>query len=93
MSKNYSPANSLLYFEFKALEFDCSDDRVAAVDLGLIPSLVKPMALKFWYSQLACLTLSINGAVWKTSRQATCAVGKALRIFPSWCGRQMAGNS
>ena len=50
-----------------------SDGRVVraptseAVDLGLIPSQVKPMT---WYSsQLPCLTLSLKGAVWRTSRQ------------------------
>ena len=57
----------------------CSSDQMAewyrasvsrAVDSGLIPSRVKPMTLKKnWYSQLPCLTLSIKGTVWRTSRQ------------------------
>ena len=45
-----------------------SDDRVerasasGAVDLGLIPSPLKPMTLN-WYSQLSCLRLRIKGTV------------------------------
>ena len=53
-------------------EFNSSDGRVVrapvsgAVDSGLIPSRVKPMTVK--YSRLPCLTLSIKGTVWRTSR-------------------------
>ena len=39
-----------------------------AVDSGLIPSRVKPMILKL-VLRPPCLTLSIKGAVWQTSRQ------------------------
>ena len=39
-----------------------------AVDSGLIPSRVKPITLKL-VLQLPCSTLSIEGTVWRTSRQ------------------------
>ena len=39
-----------------------------AVDLGLIPSRVKPMTLKLVFTA-SCLTLSNKGTVWRTSRQ------------------------
>ena len=51
-----------------------SDGRVVSasvsggVDLGLIPSWVKAMTSN-WYSQLPCLTFSIKGTGWRTSRQ------------------------
>ena len=38
------------------------------VDLGLIPSRVKPMTLKLVFTALG-LTLSIKRTVWRTSRQ------------------------
>ena len=54
-----------------------------AVDWVLIPSRVKPMTLKLvWYSQLLCLTLSITGTVWRTSRQ--------VRLLCHW-ERHLAG--
>ena len=45
-------------------------------------------------SQLPCLTLSIKGTVKNKPASLLVPLGKALsRIPPSWCGRQMAGNS
>ena len=42
-----------------------------AVDSALVPSRIKPMTFKWaFYSQLPCLTLSIEGTAWRTSRQA-----------------------
>ena len=54
-----------------------------AVYSGLIPSRVKPMTLN-WYSQLPCLTLSIKGTVWRTSRQVylLCRWERHLAGFP-----------
>ena len=51
-----------------------------AVCLDLIPILVKPMALKL----LSCLTLSIKGTVWRTSRQVylLCGWERHLTGFP-----------
>ena len=51
-----------------------------AVDPSLIPSLVKPFTVKL----LPCLTLSIKGTVWKTSRQVylLCCWERHLAGFP-----------
>ena len=69
-----------------------SDGRVVkasalgAVDLGLIPSRVKPMTSKL------VLTASLLDA--KPAGLLVVPLGKALSgIPPSWFGRQMAGNS
>ena len=43
-----------------------------AVDSGLVPSQVKPMAVKLVFKAFPCLTLSIDGAVRRTNRQVTC---------------------
>ena len=79
-----------------------SDGRVVrvsaskAVDLGLIPSVVKPMTtLKL------LLTVSLldaqhqrDSAENKPSSLLVVLLGKALSGIPlSWCGSQMAGNS
>ena len=40
---------------------------VKTMDLGLIPSWVKPMTLKLVFTT-SCLTLSIEETVWKTNR-------------------------
>ena len=54
-----------------------------AVDSGLISSRVKPMTLKLVFTA-PCLTLSIEGTVWSTSRQVylLCRWKKHLAGFP-----------
>ena len=47
-----------------------------AVDLGLIPSRVKPMTLKIGVHGFPALTLSIKETVSRTSKFTCCAVGK-----------------
>ena len=66
-----------------------------AVDSGLIPSRVKPMTLKL------VLTASLLDAQHerdsvenKPASSLVVPLEKALSgISPSWCGRQMTGNS
>ena len=59
------------------------------VDLGLIPGRVKPMTLK-----LAFTVSLLDSVENKPASSLVVPLEKALsRISPSWCGRQMAGNS
>ena len=64
-----------------------------AVDLGLIPSRVKPMTLKLVFT--ASLTLSIKGQCGEqASKLLVVPLGKILSgILLPWYSRQVAGNS
>ena len=70
--KNFRCVDDAVVYKIKFI--NSSDGRmnkastVGAVHSGLIPSLVEPMTANC-YSQLPCLTLSIKGTVWRTSRQ------------------------
>ena len=66
-----------------------------SVDLDLIPSRVKPMTLKLVFTSslldVQHLRDSVNN---KPASLLVVPLGKTLNgIPPSWCGRQMAGNS
>ena len=81
-------------------ERNSSDGRVVrasasgAVDLGLIPSRVKPMTLKLVFTAFSLDAQHLSDSV--TNKPASLLVvplGKAVSgIPPSWCDRQMAGN-
>ena len=66
-----------------------------AVDSGLIPSRVKPMTLKLVFTaSLLDAQHQRNNVENKPASLLVVPSGKALSgIPPSWCGRQMAGNS
>ena len=66
-----------------------------AVDLGLIPSRVKPMALKLVFTASLRGVQHLRDSVKnKPASSLVVPLGRALSgIPPSWCGRQMAGNS
>ena len=78
-----------------------SDGRVVrasaseAVDLGLIPSRIKPMTLKLLFTAfLLDAKHSRDSVKNKPASLLVMPLGKTLNgIPPSWCGRQMAGNS
>ena len=78
-----------------------SDGRVVkasasgAVDLGLIPSRVKPMTLKLVFTASLLDAQHLRDSVEnKPASFFVVPLGKALSgIPPSWCGRQIAGNS
>ena len=82
--------------------FNSSDGRVVrapacgGVDSGLIPSRVKPMALKFAFTASLLDYHSINGTMWKASQQVRllcCWEGHIEGLSPSWCSRQVTDNS
>ena len=66
-----------------------------AVDSGLIPNRVKPMTLKsIFTASLLDAQLQRDSVENKPASLLVVPLGKALdEIPPSWCGRQMAGNS
>ena len=66
-----------------------------AVDLGLFPSRVKPMTLKLVFTaSLLDAQYYRDSVKIKPVSLLVVPLGKALSgIPPSWCGRQMAGNS
>ena len=78
-----------------------SDGRVVrasasgAADSGLIPSRVKPMTLKLVFTTSLLDVQHYRDSVENKPASFTCcAGGKAFSgIPPSWCGRQVAGNS
>ena len=78
-----------LNFWFWRRKFNCSDGRMVrasapgGVDLGVIPSRVKPMTLKLVFTA-SLLDLSINGTEWRTSRQVylLCRWDRHLAGFP-----------
>ena len=80
---------------------NCSDGRVVrvsatrAVDSGLIPSRVKSMTLKLLFTASLLNAQHERDSVEnKPASLLVVPLGKALNgIPPSWCGRQMAGNS
>ena len=67
----------------------------AAVDLGLIPSRVKPMILNWIFTASLLDAQHLRDSVEnKPASLLVVALGTALAgIPPSWCGRQMTGNS
>ena len=77
-----------------------SDGRVVrasvsrAVELGLIPSWVKPMTLNLVFTaSLLDVQHQRNNVEPKPASLLVVPLGKALSgIPPSWCGRQVAGN-
>ena len=66
-----------------------------AVDLGLIPSRVKPMTLKLVFTASLLVAQHYRYSVKnKPAGLLVVPLGKALSGIPlSWCGKQMAGNS
>ena len=66
-----------------------------AVDLGLIPSRVKPMTIKLVFTASLLDVRHCRDSVEnKPASLLVVPLGKVLsEISPSWCGRQMAGNS
>ena len=64
-------------------------------DSGWIPSRVKPMTLKLVFTAFFLDTQHYKNSVEnKPASLLVVPLGKALSgIPPSWCGRQMAGNS
>ena len=65
-----------------------------AVDLGLIPSRVKPMTLKLVFAASLLDAQHSRDSVKNKPASLLIPLGKTLNgIPPSWCGRQMAGNS
>ena len=78
-----------------------SDGRVVrasasgAVDSGLIPSRVKPMTLKLVFTaSLLDAQHQRDSVEDKPASLLAVPLGMALGVIPpSWCGRQMAGNS
>ena len=66
-----------------------------AVDLGLIPSRVKPTTLNWIFTASLLDAQHLRDIVKnKPASLLVMALGTALaEIPPSWCGRQMAGNS
>ena len=84
-----------------ASKLNSSDSRVVrasdsgAVNLGLIPSRVKPMTLKLLFTASLLDAQHLRDSVKnKPASFLVVPLGKALsEISPSWCGRQMAGNS
>ena len=66
-----------------------------AVDSGLIPSRVKPMTLNIGIHSFPAWRSALKDSVEnKPASLLVVPLGKALGgIPPSWCGRQMAGNS
>ena len=67
----------------------------SAVHSGLIPSRVKPMTLKLVFTASLLDAQHYRDSVEnKPASILVVPLEKALsRILPSWCGRQMAGNS
>ena len=65
------------------------------VDSGLIPSRVKPMTIKLVFTaSLLDAEHERDSVKNKPASLLVVPLGKALSgIPPSWCGRQMAGNS
>ena len=67
---------------------------LGAVDLGLIPSRVKPIALKLVSTASLFDAQHLRDSVESKQANLLVPLGKAISgISPSWCGRQMAGNS
>ena len=66
-----------------------------AVDTGLIPCRVKPMAVKLVFTaSLLDAQQQRDSGENKPASSLVVPLGKALSgIFPSWCDPQMAGNS
>ena len=65
-----------------------------ALNSGLIPSRVKPMTLKLVSTASLLDAQHQRDSVENKPASLLVPLGKALsEIFPSWCGRQMAGNS
>ena len=66
-----------------------------AVESGLVPSRVKPMTLKVLFTASLLDALHQRDSVEnKPASLLVVPLGKVLSgIPPSWCGRQMAGNS
>ena len=65
-----------------------------AVNSGLIPSRVKPMTLKLVFAASLLHAQHYRDSVENKPASLLVPLGKALGgIPPSWCGRQMAGNS
>ena len=91
--------NSKIWLTFG--KFNSSDGRVVrasasrAVDLGLIPSRVKLMTLKLVFTASLLNAQNESDSVKnKPASLLVVSLGRALSgIPPSWCGRQMAGNS
>ena len=93
--------NQIQTVSHKSIILSSTDGRVVrasacrALDLGLIPSRLKPRTLKL------VLTDSLLDAQHqrdyvenKLTRLPVVPLGKALsRITPAWCGIQMVGNS
>ena len=86
-------ANRLLIFHyFSAIhtQFNSSDGRVVrsvcllSCRIGFDSESGQTNDFKNWYSQLPCLTLSIEGTVWRTSRQVylLCRWERHLAGFP-----------
>ena len=67
----------------------------SAVDLDLIPSRVKPMTLKLIFTAFLLDAQHCRDSVEnKPASIFVVPLGKAFSgIPPSWCNRQMAGNS
>ena len=64
-----------------------------AVDLGLIPSWVKPMTLKLVFTASLLGAQCLRDSVENKSARLLVLLEKALSgIPPCWCGRQMVGN-
>ena len=66
-----------------------------AVDSGLIPNRVKPITLKLVFTaSLADAQHYRNNVESKPASLLVVSLGKALSgITPSWCGKEMVGNS
>ena len=65
-----------------------------AVDLNLIPSRIKPMTLKLVFTASLLDAQHRTSVKNKPASLLVVSLGKALSgILPSWCGRQIAGNS
>ena len=66
-----------------------------AVDLGLIPSRVKPTTLNWIFTASLLYVQHLRDSVKnKPASLLVVALGTALAEIPLyWCGRQMAGNS
>ena len=86
----------------QSINFHSSDGRVVrassfgdVVDLGLIPSRVKPITLKLVFTVSLLDAQRLRDSVEnKSASLLVVPLGKALGgITPSWCGRQIAGNS
>ena len=83
------------------MKFNSSDDRVVrasasgAVDVGVIPSRVKPVTLQLVFiASLLDAQHERDSVETKPASLLVVPLGKALSgIPPCWCGRQMAGDS